>query len=161
MRLFLRNTTHQSFEINCTIPEMRKTYSVTLHPKRDQEVRGLNIDQIHVLIAHLEKHGARDRKTLHGKTDDYHGLAYSLDKPFTDDEVLVGYEAVLDHAQDRSVQEATRAAVSATVKQTGELQAVTSQVEMMQERKSKRGKAQMSIEADRRMNPNESTRLAV
>jgi len=148
MNLYIRNTSAQPFIVNCRLPEMNKVFILELHPRRTETVRHFNADQLQALIAHLERFGAVDRKTLHGRIDDFQGLVYSLDKPISEEEVLAGYEAVTDHQQDRAVRQATRAAVASGTRQTTEYRAKSSEVELEQENGPAKKRARMKVAVD-------------
>lgn len=162
MKIYIRNTTRQAYEINVRLPEMGRVYMLALHPATTKEISDLNGEQLERLITHLNFYGFRNRKDVHGKVDDYHGVLYSLDKPITDDEVLAGYEIVMDKAQDRSVKEATRAALSASTKQVNDTRAKEAEIEMVQENDiPRKEKLRMKVGVDPRTSVNESTRVAV
>lgn len=152
MNLYIRNTSAQPFIVNCRIPEMNKVYILELHPRRTETVRHLNSGQLEALIDHLSRFGGVDRKTLHGRIDDFQGLVYSLDKPISEEEVLAGYEAVADHQQDRAVRQATRAAVAAGTRQTTEHRAKSSEVELEQENGPVKKRARMKVAVDTSVN---------
>lgn len=167
MTLYVRNTTRQSFEVNERLPEMGCVYSLALHPKRTIEIKNLNSDQIDRLIAHFDANGFMDRKNMHGRIEDYSGVIYSLDRPINDDEVVSGYNAVIDSAQDRSVKEATRAAISAGATQISVNGARNAEIEVAQEHDTpgsgngKSGRMKMRVAVDSGMSPGESSRLAI
>lgn len=162
MKIYIRNTTKQVFEINCRLPEMGRIYMLSLHPKTTKEINDLSMEQVERLVAHLDYYGFRNRKEIHGKVDDYHGVLYSLDKPITDSEVLAGYEVVMDKAQDRSVKEASRAALSASTKQVNDTRAKEAEIEMVQENDiPRKDKLRMKIAVDPRTSFNASTQVAV
>lgn len=111
MKLYVANTTRQEFILAMRLPNLGE-----IHPHissgKQVELKDLVEAQVEAVIKHLERFGARKREELRGKVRDFDGLVYS-DKPITESEYHAGNEAVLDKAQDRSVTEATKAAMGA------------------------------------------------
>jgi len=167
MTLYVRNTTRQSFEVNERLPEMGRVYTLALHPKRTVEIKNLNSEQLDRLIAHFDANGFMNRKNMHGRIEDYSGVIYSLDRPINDDEVVSGYNAVTDRAQDRAVKEATRAAISGGATQVNVHGARNAEIEVAQEHdtpgssKGKPGRIKMRVAVDAGMSPGESSRLEI
>ncbi|MGC9271247.1 hypothetical protein [Acidiphilium sp.] len=162
MTLYVRNTTRQAFEFNVRLPEMKRVFTLKLHPKKTREIDNFSPEQTAAMIEHMVAHGAVDRKKISVSLADYSGVIYSTDRGIKDDDVLAGYEATLDNAQDRSVKEATRAAISAGATQIENTNAKEAEIEMAQEHDMGRlGKKAMRISVDAGMARNASDRLPV
>lgn len=114
--LWIANTTRQSMDINVRLPEMGRVYVHQLSSGRQDVVKDLSPSQESAFIEHIQRFGGKSRKDLHGKMKGFSGLAYATDKPFSEDEFHYGDDVVIDEAENRSVTEAVKAAVSADQK---------------------------------------------
>jgi len=114
MKLFIANCTRSRFIFNVRVPESNKLMRLEI-PSGQQRTfpMDLNPEQREGVLEQLHRYGARKRADVHGKLENFTGLAYSLDKPLTTDEIVSANEDQLDSAQNRSVEQATRSALAA------------------------------------------------
>ena len=111
MKLYVANSTRQDMYLHMRLPQLGEIQP-RISSGRQIELKDLTEEQMRAAIAHITRYGARSRDNLRGKIRDFDGIIYS-DKPITEDEYLMGNEAVLEKAQDRSITEATKAAMGA------------------------------------------------
>lgn len=153
MTIWVANTTRQELELHVRMPEMMQPYVFRISSGRQGEIKDLSPAQQEAFIAHLNRYGGVKRSDLHGKIKGFQGMAYALDKPFKMDEFHYGLEEVLDHAQDRSVEEAVHSALAADMKMrdpsTGDRISLSTEVEMVEEKPEKGTKGKrMKIAVD-------------
>ncbi|MDE2104860.1 MAG: hypothetical protein KGL39_46920 [Patescibacteria group bacterium] len=138
MPIWIANTTRQEFELQVRLPEMGRIYTVKISSGKQAEVKDLTPSQEEYMLQHLVRFGAVKRQDMHGKAKEFTGIAYSLDKPFKMDEFHYGLEDVLDHAENRAVDQAVKSALAADVhmrdKSTGDRMSLSTEVEMVEEK---------------------------
>ncbi len=112
MNLYIANATRQDVVFLLRLPEKAKLHRLTLSSGRQDVIKDMSQNDINSIITHLERYGAVKRSNVRGKLSNFVGYVYSLDKPITEDEFHYGNEEVIDAAQNRSVVEATKAAMA-------------------------------------------------
>lgn len=141
MTIWVANTTRQELELHVRLPELMQPYVYRVSSGRQGEIKDLSPAQMEAFVTHLKRYGGVKRSDLHGKIHGFQGIAYALDKPFSMDEFHYGFEEVLDHAQDRSVEEAVHSALAADMKMrdpsTGDRISLSTEVEMVEEKPEK------------------------
>lgn len=115
---------------------------ITISSGRQEEVRDLTRDEEREVIDHIRRYGGRSRSDLHGAIKGFSGFAYSADKPFKMEEFHYGFDEISNAAENRSVTEATRAALAADYSvrtADGGRTAMSTEVEMTEEHPQKKG----------------------
>ena len=136
MTIWIGNATRQELQIEARLPEMTKIFPVKISSGKQAEVRGLSPAQEEGLIRHILRFGAAKRQDLHGKIKTFAGIVYATDKPMKMDEFHYGFEEVLDHAENRSVEQAVRSAQAADLKarENSQGRVLETEVEMVEEK---------------------------
>lgn len=111
MKLYIANSTRQDFMFYMKVAEIESLVLQHVSSGRQVEIPSLSQGQVTSIIQHLERFGAVPREKVRGKVKDFDGIIYA-DKPITEDEYHYGNEEVVDKAQNRSVTEATKAALA-------------------------------------------------
>lgn len=111
--LYIANTTKQNITHCFRAPETARTQMVEI-PSGQQQIIGKdwNTGQTDEVIRHLEIYGAREAKTIKAKTENFSGLLYSTGAPIKDYQIVAGHEAVVDHQERTSADEATKSALA-------------------------------------------------
>jgi hypothetical protein len=112
MDLYVANSTRQDVVFHFRLPEKAKMYRLTLSSGRQDMIKDMSQNDVEAIVKHLERYGAVKRSGVRGKLKEFVGYIYSLDKPINEDEFHYGSEEVIDAAQNRSVVEATKAAMA-------------------------------------------------
>ncbi|WP_455387435.1 hypothetical protein [Petrachloros mirabilis] len=151
--IWIANTTRQEHEIQVRLPEMGRVYIAKISSGKQAEIKDLSPSQEESMIEHIRRFGAVKRQDMHGKVKGFHGLAYSLDKPFKMDEFHYGFEEVLDNAENRSVEQAVRSAMAADLKMrdpnSGDRLSLSTEVEMVEEKPAnEKSRKRMKITVD-------------
>ena len=159
MTIWVANTTRQELELHVRLPELASPYVYRISSGRQGEIKDLSPAQEEAFIAHLLRYGGVKRSDLHGKIRGFQGISYAMDKAFKMDEFHYGLEEVLDHAQNRSVEQAVNSALAADMKMrdpsTGDRLSLSTEVEMAEEKPEvgKKGK-RMKITVDPKASSN-------
>lgn len=120
MKLFISNCTRSHWALNLRFPEGKAIrIGIPSGHQRPFPV-DLNQEQLENVIGQVEKLGGRPRVDTHGKLNKFTGLIYSTDKPLNEKEIKGAHEDQIDHAQNRSVAQATRSALAADLNWTDE-----------------------------------------
>lgn len=114
VKLFIANCTRSRFIFHASIEKGSKARRLDIASGHQEIFPGdLNQEQLAYVVTQLERYGGRKRADIRGKLEKFTGIAYSLDKPLSEDEIIAGNEAQLDAAQNRSVAQATNSALAA------------------------------------------------
>lgn len=114
MKLIIANCTRSRFIFHARVPEHDKVRRVEVASGHQEFFPGdLNEEQLKSVVNQLERYGGRNRPEIRGKLKDFTGIAYSLNKPLSESEIVSANEAQLDNAQNRSVAQATNSALAA------------------------------------------------
>lgn len=113
MPLFIANATRANQVLILGVPGMRNIRMDITSGHQGKFPVDLTSDQRNSVMEQLHRYGAVERRNVHGQVREFTGLVYSFDKPVSEDEIAAGNEEQLDHAQDRSVTQATRSALAA------------------------------------------------
>ena len=152
MTLWIANTTRQETELHVCLPENTKLLVRRISSGRQDELKGLSVGQEEAIIAHLLRYGGVNRKDLHGKNTRFQGMAFSTDRPFSENELRYGFEEVIDAAESRSVTEATKSALAADLSMRnadGSRISTSTEIEMIEEHPEKNSKRKsMRIRVD-------------
>lgn len=112
--MFIANTTRQHHRFAYRLPEGNKVLIAEINSGGQLEIgQDFTPEQISAVVRQLERFGAREAKDARRSLRDFDGgILYSIDKPITRPEIEYAHEQNLDSAQDRSVRQATRAALA-------------------------------------------------
>ena len=137
MTIWVGNATRQEMQIEARLPEMGRVFVVQVSSGKQQEIRNLSPAQEEGFIRHILRYGAARRQELRGKVKSFTGIVYATDKPLKMEEFHYGLEEVLDHAQDRSVEQAVLMAKSADMamrEPNGDRISQSTEIEMIEEK---------------------------
>ena len=111
MSLYIANTTKQHWNLCFRVPESHRPYFAKI-PSGEQVEVGKNwtMAQIDGVIKEIQRYGARHASEVSGKLDKFAGILYSTSRPISEDHIVTGHDAVVDHQELRSAEEAVRAA---------------------------------------------------
>lgn len=109
--IYLANTTKQHWNHCYRAPESNRAQMVQI-PSGQQAMIGQQWtkEQTDAVLVELEKFGARPAIDTNGKLDKFPGLLYSTSKPISEHQIHAGHEAVVEHQEKRSAEEAVRSA---------------------------------------------------
>ena len=138
MTLFIANTTKQNWNHHFRVPEMTRAYFVKIPAGSQIKVsENLSIASEEAIIQQLQRYGGRNASDVSGKLEKFPGIFYRHSKPITESEIIAGHDAVMDHAERRSAEEATKSALgfdaSNRDKHTGERLVKESEVEIIEQ----------------------------
>lgn len=113
MSITLTNCSKQNVRYCCLPPEHTKTLVIEV-PSGQQRQFGHNFthDQVQAVIAHMEKHGYRQKAEISRRNTEFSGVVYSLDKPATESQIQAAHEMLVDSQERRSAAEATKSALA-------------------------------------------------
>ncbi len=111
--LYIANTTKQNITHCFRAPETGRSQMVEIPSGKQQAIgKDWSSSQIEGVINHLEIYGAKEAKTIKGKTENFSGLLYSTGAPIKDHQIVAGHEAVVDNQERTSADEATKSALA-------------------------------------------------
>ena len=111
MTIYLINPTRQHWQFHYRTPtdnllamvEIRSGQQVSIGEK-------WNPEQTEKVLVQLQRHGGREAQEFNGLVNRFSGLMYSLTDPATKDDILTVNQVVEETVQQRSVDEAVKAA---------------------------------------------------
>jgi hypothetical protein len=138
MTLYIANTTRQNWNHHFRVPEMSRPYFVQIPAGRQVKVNeNLGRDSEDAIIRQLLRYGGRNANEVSGRLEQFPGIFFRTDRAISESEIVSGHEAVLDHAERRSADEATRSALAFDAinrdSDTNQRLARETQVEIIQE----------------------------
>lgn len=141
MSLFISNPSKQNvvFHFRTSVPKDNSgPMAVEIPSGRQVEIgHGWSPEEREYVIKQIEKRGGRDAAEVHATMGKFLGLLYRDNRPVTEGEIVMGHSAVLKTQEERSVAEATRAALAfdrnANQRVRGKRLARVTQVEVEQE----------------------------
>lgn len=113
MNLYVANCTRSHWCLNINRPEGGVIRLEIPSGQQRKFPSDLNKEGQEIVIEQIRKFGGQPRAKIHGKLSEFTGIVYATDKPLTEDEIVGANEDQLDHAQNRSVAQATRSAQAA------------------------------------------------
>jgi hypothetical protein len=112
MTLAIANATKANLEFQYREPVNNLVQTLRIYSGSQQVIgQKWTNEQKALVIQQLERYGARDAAEVYGKMGAFHGITYRNDAVISEDEIKLGHEAVVETQQERSVREATKAAL--------------------------------------------------
>jgi hypothetical protein len=113
MPIHIANCTKQTLRYCYRPPEHHQPLIVTI-PSGQQALIGQNWSepQMGAVITHMERHGFRPASEANSRLKEFSGVFYRIEKPVTESQIHTGHDALVEHQQHRSAQEATRGALA-------------------------------------------------
>jgi len=62
------------------------------------------------VLEQIQRYGGKDVAQVTEHTPDYSGLSYTVDETVSEDEILIGHEAVVENAEVRAIEEVAKVA---------------------------------------------------
>jgi len=113
MKLYIANCTRGHWNLNINRPEGGVIRLEIPSGQQRQFPMDPNKEGLEIVVEQIRKFGGQPRSNARGKLNEFTGIVYSTDKPLTEAEIVGANEDQLDHAQNRSVAQATRSAQAA------------------------------------------------
>jgi hypothetical protein len=111
MAIFLTNPTTQNWEFHYRTPTDNLLAMVEIRSGRQVEIgKKWSPEQTEKVITQLQRHGAREATDFNGLIRKFSGLMYRVGERIESDEILDANSVVKDSLQQRSVDEAVKAA---------------------------------------------------
>jgi hypothetical protein len=114
MTIFLSNASRSRWVLNIRDPINNKLFMCVLDPGQQERIgRQWNLAQTNTVVDWLlDCVKARDAAEVYSHVDNFQGILYRIENLITSEEIQLGYEEVKTTNQDRSIREATRAALA-------------------------------------------------
>jgi hypothetical protein len=113
MSLYIANATKQNWRFWYRLPEAKDRQFIQI-ASGTQVMVGVQwtASETDYVVKELEKLGARPASDTNRKLDSGDGILYRLNKVISEDEIVEGHQAVVEHQQERAVNEAVKSAAA-------------------------------------------------
>ncbi len=144
MKIYLANTTKHHHRFFYYLQKAGNRFFVDIPSGGQRDLpQDMSKTQVDYVIKQIQQYGGRDVSQVTEHTPDYSGLAYHVDQTVTEDEILIGHEAVVENAEVRAIEEVgkvasgldiiTRDGESINEKLRGRRRSKMTEVQIMQE----------------------------
>lgn len=113
MPIHIANCTKQNVRYFYRAPEQSQPKFIEL-PSGHQGIigHGWSEQQMRSVISHMERHGFRPASESSSRLTEFTGVFYRIEKPVTENQIHTGHDALVEHQERVSAQEATRGALA-------------------------------------------------
>ncbi len=113
MDIYVGSASRQRMRIHIRLPEIPRLRTLTIGSGQQDVIKDLSQAQVDSVVKYLQKFGALTPAEVGRSMIRYDGILYRVDRQLSQHELEYGFEAQIDYAQSRSVQENTRSALAA------------------------------------------------
>lgn len=111
MKIYIANTTKHNHRFFYYTQVKGDRYFVDIPSGGQVQIpQDLTKTQVDYILKQIERYGGRDVSQVTEHTPNYSGLSYHVDQTVSEEEILIGHEAVIENAEVRAIEEVSKAA---------------------------------------------------